>query len=94
MLRSVFFVSARMRMISRLAVGPRCCSSGRALPQLRFHWVVFSACGVRGTEAARAAELFTASCEKVVILKDYRDGFLPYNGGTVKVFLRGIKDVK
>lgn len=63
----------------------------RALPQLRFHWVVFSACGVRGTEAARAADLFTGSCEKVVILKDYQDGFLPYNGGTVKVFFEELK---
>ena len=54
------------------------------LPQLQFHWVVFSAPGVRGQEAAKAAELFTEGCGKVVVLKDYRDGFFPYSGAEVK----------
>ena len=54
------------------------------LPGLRFHWVVFSATGRRGEEATKAAELFTAGCEKEVVLRDYRDGFLPYSGGEVK----------
>ncbi len=54
------------------------------LPRMRFHWVVFSAAGTRGQEAAKAAELFTAGSEKEVVLKDYRDGFLPYSGGGVK----------
>jgi LmbE family N-acetylglucosaminyl deacetylase len=62
-----------------------------ALPLLRFHWVVFSASGLRGQEAARAAELFTAGCEKEVVLRDYRDGFLPYNGGDVKDFFEQTK---
>jgi LmbE family N-acetylglucosaminyl deacetylase len=61
------------------------------LPRLRFHWVVFSAAGVRGQEAAKAAELFTAGCEKEIILKDYRDGFLPYSGGRVKDFFEEMK---
>ena len=51
---------------------------------LKFHWVVFSAAGARGKEAAKGAELFTAGSEKEVILKDFRDGFLPYSGGAVK----------
>jgi LmbE family N-acetylglucosaminyl deacetylase len=54
------------------------------LPRLRFYWVVFSASGRRGQEAAKAAELFTASCDKEVVLKDFRDGYLPYEGGEVK----------
>ena len=52
--------------------------------KLRFHWVVFSAAGVRGPEAAKAAGLFTGDCDKRVVLKEYRDGFLPYNGEVVK----------
>lgn len=61
------------------------------LPQLRFQWVVFSASGVRGQEAAKAAELFTAGCDNVVVLKEYRDGFLPYNGAEVKDFFEEMK---
>ena len=62
-----------------------------AFPQLRFHWVVFSASGTRGEEAIKAADLFTSGCEKQVILKDYRDGFLPYCGGQVKDFFEELK---
>ena len=32
----------------------------------------------------RDAELFTAGCDKEVLVKDYRDGFLPYSGGQIK----------
>ncbi len=63
----------------------------KSFPRLRFHWVVFSASGLRGEEAAKAAELFTAGCEKEIVLKDYRDGFLPYSGGEVKGFFEEIK---
>jgi len=61
------------------------------LPRLRFYWVVFSAAGPRGQEARRAAELFTAGCDKEIILKDYRDGFLPFSGGEVKDVFEGLK---
>src|SRR5208283_2881342 len=60
-------------------------------PRLRFHWVVFSASGTRGQESAKAAELFTDGCEKEVVLKDYRDGFLPYCGAKVKDFFEEMK---
>jgi LmbE family N-acetylglucosaminyl deacetylase len=62
-----------------------------ALPQVRFHWVVFSAPGPRMQEATTAAGLFTAGCEKQVVIKDYRDGFLPYNGAEVKDCFEEIK---
>lgn len=62
-----------------------------AFPKLKFHWVVFSASGDRNKEAAKAAELFTSGCEKQVILKNYRDGFLPYSGAEVKDFFEEIK---
>ena len=63
----------------------------KTIPRLRFHWVVFNASGRRGQEAANAAELFTSGCDKKVVLKDYRDGFLPYSGHEVKEFFEGMK---
>jgi LmbE family N-acetylglucosaminyl deacetylase len=63
----------------------------KLFPQLRFYWVVFSASGVRSEEAAKAAELFTAGCEKQIVLKAFRDGFLPYSGGEVKEFFEETK---
>jgi LmbE family N-acetylglucosaminyl deacetylase len=63
----------------------------KILPRLRFHWVVFSASGARGKEAAKGAELFTAGCEQEVVFKDHRDGFLPYRGGEVKDVFEELK---
>jgi LmbE family N-acetylglucosaminyl deacetylase len=60
-------------------------------PRLRFYWVVFSAPGSRGREAAKAAERFTSGCEKQIVLKDYRDGFLPYGAREVKEFFEEMK---
>jgi LmbE family N-acetylglucosaminyl deacetylase len=63
----------------------------RAFPGLKFHWVVFSAGGPRGKEAAKAAEMFTAGCEKEIVLKEFRDGFLPYSGAQIKDFFEELK---
>jgi LmbE family N-acetylglucosaminyl deacetylase len=62
-----------------------------AFPRLKFHWVVLSAAGSRSQEAAKSAELFTAGCEKEVVLQDYRDGFLPYSGAKLKDFFEEMK---
>ena len=59
--------------------------------RLKFHWVVFSAEGRRGEEARKAAELFTAGCENDIVLREYRDGFLPYSGAQVKDFFEELK---
>jgi LmbE family N-acetylglucosaminyl deacetylase len=64
----------------------------KAYPGLKFHWVVFSVSGLRGNEAAKAAELFAGSSEHEVTLKNYRDGFLPYNGAEVKDFFEEMKN--
>jgi LmbE family N-acetylglucosaminyl deacetylase len=61
------------------------------LPQVKFHWVVFSASGIRGSEAATSADLFTAGCAREIFLKEYRDGFLPYHGAEVKEFFEEVK---
>jgi LmbE family N-acetylglucosaminyl deacetylase len=63
----------------------------KVVPRLKFHWVVLSTPGPRRQEAEIAAEMFTAGCEKTVVLKDYRDGFLPYSGGEVKDFFEETK---
>jgi LmbE family N-acetylglucosaminyl deacetylase len=63
-----------------------------AFSRMKFHWVVFSAAEMRGREAARSADLFTAGREKEVVLKDYRDGFLPYAGSDIKDCFEEIKD--
>ena len=60
-------------------------------PRLKFHWVVFTAAGLRHDEASKAAGLFTGDCEKVLYLKEFRDGFLPYQGAQVKEFFEELK---
>src|SRR5215469_550683 len=62
-----------------------------AIANAKFYWVVFSAAGKRGQEAVGAAELFMTGHEKQVIVKQYRDGFLPYYGGEVKDFFEVMK---
>ncbi len=59
--------------------------------KIKLHWVVFSAADTRGKEAAKGAELFGSGCDKKIVLKDYRDGFLPYSGATVKDFFEDLK---
>jgi LmbE family N-acetylglucosaminyl deacetylase len=58
---------------------------------LNFYWVVFSASGARRLEACKAAELFTAGCEREIVLHEYRDGFLPYVGLEVKKSFEELK---
>ena len=63
----------------------------KSFPKLRFHWFVFTAAGTRNQEAARAADLFTGTCEKTVTLKSFRDGYLPYDGSRAKEVFEEIK---
>lgn len=53
-------------------------------PSCRIHWVVFSAIGVRETEARGAAGLFAGARLQSPLLKTFPDGFMPYLGGDVK----------
>jgi LmbE family N-acetylglucosaminyl deacetylase len=62
-------------------------------PAARFHWVVFSARGVRRGEAERAAELFAGSHRIAnLILKEFADGFLPYVGADLKSIFEELKE--
>jgi LmbE family N-acetylglucosaminyl deacetylase len=59
--------------------------------RLKICWVVFSASGVRGDEARASAERLIEGCKSEVILKEFRDGFLPYNGMQVKESFEDLK---
>ena len=59
-----------------------------------FHWVVFSATGVRAAEARRAAELFVDRANlKGPLLKAFQDGFLPFVGAEVKATFEELKAI-
>jgi LmbE family N-acetylglucosaminyl deacetylase len=63
-------------------------------PNCEFHWIVFSAIGVREAEAQRAAALFVGSRLKAPLLKIFQDGFMPYVGAEVKtVFEKELKQL-
>ncbi len=61
-------------------------------PQSVFHWVVFSAIGVRESEAKRGAGLFVdPSRLKGPVLKSFADGCMPFSGGEVKAVFEHLK---
>ena len=63
-------------------------------PDCNFHWVVFSAIGVRENEARQGANLFGGSQVKTLLLKTFEDGFMPYAGAEVKgVFEKELKQL-
>jgi LmbE family N-acetylglucosaminyl deacetylase len=58
-----------------------------------FHWVVFSAIGERKDEARRGASLFTESATlSGPVLKEFRDGFMPFVGAEVKEVFEDLKN--
>lgn len=65
--------------------------SGRA--DLEVVWVVFSSAGVREEEARTSASLFLqqVTLQKRVIVKNFRDGFFPYQGAEIKEFFEELK---
>jgi len=61
-------------------------------PDAVFHWAVFSALGVRETEARRGACLFAGTrLAREPLLKDFRDGFLPFAGAEIKRVFEELK---
>jgi LmbE family N-acetylglucosaminyl deacetylase len=61
-------------------------------PSCEFHWVVFSAIGVREDEAQRAAILFAGPTGlKGPVLKRFPDGFMPFIGADVKAVFEELK---
>jgi LmbE family N-acetylglucosaminyl deacetylase len=63
-------------------------------PGCEFHWAVFSAVGVRESEARHAAQLFAGPRLRGPVFKAFQDGFMPYVGSEVKaVFEEELKGV-
>jgi LmbE family N-acetylglucosaminyl deacetylase len=61
-------------------------------PRSVFHWVVFSATGVREAEAKRGIELFVGGdCLGRPLLKSFPDGFMPFVGAEVKTVFEELK---
>jgi LmbE family N-acetylglucosaminyl deacetylase len=61
-------------------------------PGCVFHWVVFSATGLRENEARRSASLFVeASALRGPLLKSFPDGFMPFVGGEIKAVFEELK---
>jgi LmbE family N-acetylglucosaminyl deacetylase len=57
-----------------------------------FHWVVFSAKGVRASEAACAAKQFVdPSRLKRLMLNEFRDGYMPFAGAEIKDVFEDLK---
>jgi LmbE family N-acetylglucosaminyl deacetylase len=65
---------------------------GEQYPSSVFHWVVFSTNGIREAEANRAAALFVdASRLRGPLLKNFRDGFMPFEGAQIKEAFEELK---
>jgi LmbE family N-acetylglucosaminyl deacetylase len=62
-------------------------------PGCEFHWVVFSAIGVREGEAQRAAALFAGSGLRGPMLRTFPDGFMPFVGAEVKAVFEELKGI-
>jgi LmbE family N-acetylglucosaminyl deacetylase len=59
---------------------------------LEFFWVVFSSGPEREREARTSAALFLDPADhKEVIIKDFRDGFFPFDGAKIKEFFEELK---
>lgn len=60
--------------------------------ELDIHWCVLSAVGPRAAEAQASAKAFTAGAARVEIeLLRFRDGFFPYDGAELKLWMEGLK---
>jgi len=64
-------------------------------PDCVFHWIVFSALGVRAAEAQRSAALFAAGTNAIrgPQMKNFQDGFMPFAGGEVKAVFEELKAI-
>jgi LmbE family N-acetylglucosaminyl deacetylase len=61
-------------------------------PDLEVLWVVFCATGEREREARASADAFLAGAARArVVVKGFRDGFLPYVGAAVKEEFEALK---
>ena len=61
-------------------------------PNLSIHWIVFSATESRRKEAVASAHQFLEkAAHKEIIVKDFQDGFFPYDGAGIKRYFEELK---
>lgn len=61
-------------------------------PSVVVHWIVLSAKGAREAEARQSATLFLADAgAQRVTIRDFRDGFFPYQGEAIKEAFEALK---
>jgi LmbE family N-acetylglucosaminyl deacetylase len=61
-------------------------------PETEVCWVVLAAAGPRKAEALESASVFLAgTSRKQIILKEFRDGYFPYDGKDIKDFFEELK---
>jgi len=58
---------------------------------LEVRWVVFSATPQRAAEARASAAEFLDGVKATVVVRDHRDGYLPWSGPTIKEEFEGLK---
>lgn len=66
----------------------------RQKPGLSVYWVVFTADGPRQAEAEKSAHSFLRNAGKAqVIVKQFRNGFFPFEGAAIKEFFESLKSL-
>jgi LmbE family N-acetylglucosaminyl deacetylase len=62
--------------------------------RIEFYWLVLSATPERAREARSSARAFLGNADrKTVVIKSFRDGYLPYSGSAVKDCFEELKGV-
>jgi LmbE family N-acetylglucosaminyl deacetylase len=62
------------------------------LPSVEVWWVVLSARGERAEEVHQSADAFLAgAADRRIFVREFRDGFFPYDGGEIKDFFESLK---
>jgi LmbE family N-acetylglucosaminyl deacetylase len=60
--------------------------------RIEFYWLVFTSTPARKMEALACANRFLHGVrEKKIVIENFRDGFLPYEGGRVKEYFESLK---
>ena len=63
-----------------------------SLPSVEVWWAVLSARDARAEEVHRSAEAFLdGAADRRIIVREFRDGFFPYEGGAIKDFFEELK---
>lgn len=64
----------------------------REVPDIEVRWIVLGATGLRKSEATESARLFLRHAPKSrIVVRSFRDGFLPYLGYKVKDYFETLK---